>query len=450
MSRGGVLARLAVVGAPALVAAVVTPSAAQVASTPATPIAHLVVLTQDQHSFDNYFGARSGVDGIPVETCLPVHLGSATPCARPVPRTSTQARPTLDPSALAEQTAWDDGRMDGFVQAQTTSVLDGAAALGYYPPEQLPILTELANGGVLFDRWFAALPGGSVNNRLFAVSAAATPDRREVPVGGWPDLPLIFDRLQAGGVSWRVYVENYDPALTLATADSSSRRIGQLARVPMLAMARYQQPGLREHIVGLNQYYADLADGRLPAVSWVVTTASTERSPRDPRIGQRVVSSMANALIASSAWPSAAFLLTYDSSGGWYDHVPPPTVDGARLGFRVPAILISPFAVPGSVETRRFDSASVLRFIETNWALPALTGRDATAPDLAIAFRFDQPPRAATLLTAAGTGAPAERLNNVLLYAAYLLLSLAGLGAIAWAWHGSRPSALSGRQPGTP
>lgn len=426
----------------ALLGSLVAPAPVLAATGPTTPIKHLVVMTQDQHSFDNYFGARAGVDGIPAGICLPIHPGSATPCVEPSPRKATESRPSLDASALAESVAYDKGRMDGFVQAQTTIVKDGAVAMGYYPPDQLPILTDLANGGVLFDHWFAALPGGSISNRLFAVSAVATPDTAEVPASGWPDMTLIFDRLQAAGVSWRIYVENYAPSLTASTADASARRSGQVARVPMLAMSRYENSSaLMSHIVNLSQYYADLHDGTLPAVSWIVTTASTERSPRDPRVGQRVVSSTVNALIGSSAWPSSAFLLTYDSSGGWYDHVVPPTVDGTLLGLRVPGILISPYAVPGSVNHEQMDSASVLRFIETNWSVPALNGRDAAATNLASAFHFDQPPRAATLLTAADPSPPITQPNRAILYSAYILLAAAALSIVGWAWRGSRENA---------
>jgi phospholipase C len=325
------------------------------------------------------------------------------------------------------------GRMDGFVQAQTTPHLNGKGAMGYYLPTDLPVATQLADHGVLFDRWFSSVPGGTIANRLFAVSGTAVPDTDRVPAAGWPDLPLIFDRLQAAGVSWKVYVEHYEPALTVKTAGPKALRGGQVARVPLLALTRYEKNAdLASHVVGLDTYFSDLATGVLPAVSWIVTTSSSERAPAEPLLGQREVRNVVNALGGSSAWPSSAFLLSYDSSGGWYDHVAPPVEQGAVLGLRVPALLISPYATPGIVNHLQFDSASVLRFIETNWSVPPLTSRDANATDLGLALSFGRTPHPATIV---GTSAGRPHVpvpNRQILYGVYLM-ALAGVGAVvAW------------------
>jgi phospholipase C len=404
-----------------------------------TPIRHLIVMTQDQHSFDNYFGTRSGVDGIPHGICEPATTQSSTPCVAPFSLTASGLKPTLLATATAQQASVDGGRMDGFVRAQTAPRVNGKSSMGYYLPSDLPAITELADHGVLFDHWFSSVPGGTITNRLFAISATVVPDTNQVPASGWADLPVIFDRLQAAGVSWKIYVENYEPALTVNTADTKARRGGQLARVPLLALSRYEtNPALMAHIADLETYYSDLATGSLPAVSWIVTTASTERSPADPQIGQRVARNVVNALGESSAWPNSAFLLSYDSSGGWYDHVAPPTEDGAVLGLRVPALLISPYATPGLVSHTQFDSASVLRFIETNWSLAPLTSRDRDATDLGTAFSFGPTPRAATIL-GTSTNGPLPRIpNRHVIYGIYLLAALAVAGVVAWAAIGGR------------
>jgi len=145
-------------------------------------------------------------------------------------------RPNLNATAADQQVSVANGRMDGFVQAQTTPHTNGKGAMGYYLPADLPVMTQLADQGVLFDHWFSSVPGGTIANRLFAVSGAAVPDTDQVPAAGWPDLPVIFDRLQAAGVSWKVYVEHYEPALTIKTAGPKARRGGQVARVPLLAL----------------------------------------------------------------------------------------------------------------------------------------------------------------------------------------------------------------------
>jgi phospholipase C len=426
-SAAAAAAALVIVGLSAQGGGAATPAAAR------TPIRHLIVMTQDQRSFDNYFGMRAGVDGIPDGVCLPVKTGSKTPCVAPFPLKGSGIKPNLRATAAAQQVSVAKGRMDGFVQAQTTPHSNGKDAMGYYLPTDLPIATQLADHGVLFDRWFSSVPGSTIANRLFAVSGTAVPDTDQVPAAGWPDRPLIFDRLQAAGVSWKVYVEHYEPALTVKTAGPKARRGGQVARVPLLALTRYEKsPDLASHVVGLDTYFSDLATGVLPAVSWIVTTSSTERAPGEPLLGQREVRNVVNALGGSSAWPSSAFLLSYDSSGGWFDHVAPPIEQGAVLGLRVPALLISPYATPGIVNHLQFDSASVLRFIETNWSVPPLTSRDANATDLGLALSFRGTTHPATIV---GTSAGRPHVpvpNRLTIYGVYLM-ALAGVGVVvAW------------------
>lgn len=433
-SAAAALAALVIVGLSAQGGGATTGAAAR------TPIRHLVVMTQDQRSFDNYFGMRAGVDGISGGICVPVKVGSSTPCVAPFPLEGSGLRPNLRATAAAQQVSVANGRMDGFVLAQTTPHINGKGAMGYYQPTDLPVATQLADQGVLFDRWFSSVPGGTIANRLFAVSGAAVPDIDQVPAAGWPNLPLIFDRLQAAGVSWKVYVERYEPALTITTAGPKARRGGQVARVPLLAMTRYEKNAdLASHVVDLDTYFSDLAAGALPAVSWIVTTSSTERAPGEPQLGQRVVRNVVNALGGSSAWPSSAFFLSYDSSGGWYDHVAPPTEHGAVLGLRVPALMISPYATPGTVNHRQFDSASVLRFIETNWSVAPLTSRDASAADLGTAMSFGRTPYPATIVGTTGGRPQAPIPNRLIIYGVYLMALVAVGAVVAWvAWRSRR------------
>ena len=417
-------------------------------STARTPIRHLVVMIQDGHSFDNYFGTRNRVDGIPVGVCVPAKAGSSRPCVAPFPLKGSGLTPTLHPTAAAQRTSVADGRMDGFVKAQTTPHNNGKGAMGYYRPTDVPLLTQLADQGVLFDRWFSSVPGGSIANGLFAVSGKALPDVDRVPAAGWPDLPVIFDRLQAAGVSWKVYVEKYQPTLTVKAARPSALLHGQVARVPLLALSRYQHSKeLASHVADLSTYFSDLSTGALPAVSWVVTTSSSERPPANPLGGQREVRNVVNALGGSSAWPSSALLLTYASSGGWYDHIAPPTVQGAVLGLRVPSLLISPWATPGIVDHVQFDHASVLRFIETNWSVAPLTSRDAHATDLATAMSFGRKPHPATIVGASGDGPHPPVPNRLIIYGVYLLAFLAVGVVVAWAAHGDRQLAAADASP---
>lgn len=416
---------------PAATASPVTPTSHQ----PTMPIQHLVVAMQDQHSFDNYFATRAGVDGIPRGVCVPLRAGSPHPCVAPSPIDATSY--TWEPlraTRMTQKIAVDGGRMDGFIRAQASRASDGRTAMGYYRPTDVPTLTALADRGVLFDHWFSSVPGGSIQNRLFAITARSTTDQTSVPAAGWPDLPTIFDRLEAARVSWRIYIQNYEPALTVATAGARQREGGQLARVPVLSMPRFlADPRLRAHVVDLSQYYRDLATGSLPAVSYVVSTSATEHPPQNPARGQTFVRGLVNALIASSAWSSSAFLLEYDSSGGWYDHVAPPTIDGAQLGLRVPALLISPYVVPGTVDHTPYDGAAVLRFIERNWSLSPLSQRDRDAADLTPAFAFTRTPRAPELIAVPGSETQVKQPRSGTLYAGYLAAIFAVMAVVVWA-----------------
>jgi hypothetical protein len=210
--------------------------------------------------------------------------------------------------------------------------------------------------------------------------------------------PSIFDRLQAAGVTWKIYIENYDGAVNID--DPAALRRIQLARAPVLANPGFvkefvDNPAMKGHVADLSHYYDDLAKGQLPAVSYIVPSGSSEHPPSKLHSGPLLVNRLIGALERSSAWPQSAFLLSYDDAGGFYDHVVPPTAGGSSLGFRVPALLVSPFAPVGKVNHTTLETASIPGFIEDNWNLAPLTTRDASAGRLTTAFDFKQPPRRA-------------------------------------------------------
>jgi phospholipase C len=239
---------------------------------------------------------------------------------------------------------------------------------------------------------------------------------------------VIFDRLSAAGVSWRIYVQNYEPALTIQTAATKQRLGGQLARVPLLALPRYlRNSDLMSHIVDLDQYYRDLEAGHLPAVSYIVSTSATEQAPRDPVKGHQLMRAVLNNLLASSAWPSSALLVQWDSSGGWFDHVPPPVLHGAPTGLRVPAFLVSPFVRAGTINHQQFDAASTLKLIETTFGLSPLAARDRDARDPAGVMDLRRRASRPALVGVAGD-APVLQPDRKTLILGYLVaLAVAGL-----------------------
>jgi phospholipase C len=402
---------------------------------PTTPIRHLVVLMQENHSFDNYFGTYPGANGLPAGTCLPKSIeDAALGCARPA---HVGGRAVLglgsDPLLFANQ--FHGGKMDGFVAAYRVGRGLGGLPnpLGYYDARDLPYAWNLADEYVLFDRFFSSARGGSVWNHLFAISA--TPGNRsvdELPRAGYPNTTTIFDRLERAGIPWRFYVKDYDPTHTIDNPNPGSRT-SQLLQVPLLAMPRFiRSPRLASRIVDMQQFYRDAQAGRLPAVSYIAPGGLSEHPPGKLIAGQTFVRTIVNELMRGPEWSSTAFVLTYDSWGGWYDHVPPPTVDRYGYGFRVPTLLVSPYAKRGAIDHATLDFTSILRFIEDNWRLAPLAQRDASAGSIASAFDFSAPPRAPDFVSASRSVTRLSSVHTRVVYWAYggaVLLALAVLAA---------------------
>jgi phospholipase C len=440
------LFRLAAVGA--VVAAVGTsslgvaaPAAAQAGSHRArTPIQHFVFLMQADRSFDNYFSTYPGANGAPAGVCQRLVLKQPqVGCVRPFALHGKKVAALAAGNTVLDN-QYDGGKLDAFVAAYGRQGRDGTDAMGYYDRRDLPYYWSVADQYVLFDSFFASARHGIRTNRSFWVSAAVQPGGADtVGSAGYGGQQTIFDELQAAGVSWKFYVEGYNPKETFRSR-SSGNPASQTARVPLLNYARFvDDPALRSHIVDLSQYYRDLAAGTLPAVSYVASSGSSERSARSIPAGQHLVQRMVTQLMLSSAWRSTALMWSYDGSGGWFDHVPSPRVDGAVLGARVPALLISPYAKQGVVDHTQLDYTSALRFVEDNWSIRPLTSRDRSANSIAGALDLDRPARPAVVI---GTAQPpmGARVNVTIAYLGYALA--AGLAAVLLIAAGYGPSVV--------
>jgi phospholipase C len=367
------------------------------ASVTRTPIKHLISLMQENHTYDNYFGTFPRGNGIPEALCLPVH--PAQPrlgCVKPFHIGDNAVIPRdLDHSEATARRQVHGGRMNGFVSALKLRNQDGRLAMGYYDQRELPYYWNLASEYVLFDRFFSSALGGSFINHVYWVSGSTSPGGDRLRDEGIVDVPTIFDRLEQSGVSWKFYVQNYEPRLTYRTMhEFPGNRASQVIWVPLLNYPRFlDNPRLSRHIVDLQQYFSDLENGTLPAVSYIVPSGPSEHPPSSLTSGQAFTRTLINALLRSSAWKSSAFLLAYDDYGGWYDHVRPPQVDKHGYGLRVPALLVSPFARTGSVDSTTLDFTSILKFIEQNWGVAPLATRDLRAKSIAVGLDFTAPPR---------------------------------------------------------
>jgi phospholipase C len=375
------------------------PAYAAPSNKPNTPIEHFIVLMQENHTFDNYFGTYPGAEGVPAGTCIPVDPfdKTNTDCVEPF-HIGDRPIDDLDHSESTFNLQYNKGKMNGFVYALGQRNQNGALALGYYDDRDLPYYWNLADEYVLFDHMFSSDHGGSFANHMFWVSGQQGGSR--VTSDGYPDVMTIFDKLEERGISWKFYVQNYDPEINYRTSSQvSGNRASQIIWVPVLNMDRFlDDPKLASHIVDLNEYYTDLENGTLPAVAYIAPAGASEHPPGSIRSGQKFVKSLIQALMRSSAWESSAFMFLYDDWGGWYDHVVPPQVDEHGYGMRVPALMVSPYARRGHIESTVLDFTSILKFIEENWNIEPLAERDAKANNFLSAFDFTQVPRSAAFV----------------------------------------------------
>ena len=430
----GVLLGLALLTAPAAWA-----DGAEEGPQPNTPIKHFMVLMQENHTFDNYFGTYPGADGIDLDTCMPVNpFEEDGECVKPF-RIGDLPIGELDHSSKTHALQYNGGRMDGFVYAQNLRNVDGKQAMGYYDGRDLPYYWYLVDEYVLFDRFFSSAAGGSVWNHNYWVMAQAGNVKNTVPLEGYgDDILTIFDRLEEKGISWKFYVQNYDPRITYRTLRYKEKWSPQIIWVPLLNFPRFvDNPELFRHIVPLDEYFTDLQNGTLPAVAYMVPSGASEQPPGSIRAGQRFVRSLIQALMRSEYWYDSAFLVTYDDWGGWYDHVPPPKVDEYGYGFRVPAFMVSAYAKRGYIDSTTLDFASIPKFIEENWGLEPLAERDAKANSIINAFDFSQPPRQPRFISAVrDTGEVKPEPRRSVIYTAYgTALVVAGLIIGAAEWH---------------
>lgn len=402
--------------------------AADPSTTTTTPVKHFVTVMQEMRSFDSYFGTYPGADGIPDDVCMPAPPASGDPCVEPFAIGNQRSRRLQDDRAtFAAQYA--NGAMNGFVTAQSTRGVTNPLPMAHYDGNQLPYYWSLARNYVLFDRYFSSAGAGSAANHLFWV-AATSGGSTSVPTGS-VDLTTIFDRLQDKGVSWKFYVQDYDPSVTGRTAAAGST---QVERVPLLGMSRFlDDPELARHIVPIDEYYDDLGRDELPAVAYIVPSGSSETPPASVTNGQAFVRNLVAGLKRSRAWSSSALMLSYADWGGWYDHVAPPQIDDVGLGFRVPALLVSPFARRGAIDHTQLEHSSIPAFIEANWGLAPLATRDRAATGLAGALDFTQRPRIPQLGLESGRSTAVEAGEVGIIYPAYGGAALLGAAVVVFA-----------------
>ncbi len=420
-------------------------------------IRHVIVIMQENRSFDSYFGTFPGADGIRMRkgrpvVCVPNGIGG---CVRPF-HDSRDVNSGGAHGPVAGIRAVDGGRMDGFIRVSYRALIPRCrkrpsgkgcrhlrrpGVMGYHDARELGNYWKYAKTYVLADHMFEPNWGWSLPVHLWLVSGWSARCRRPVeartcksnlegptngpsstlrrhphgPIYGWTDLTYL---LHAHRVSWAYYVTRgaapdcaTGPIRCYASLRGASTP-GMWNPLPNFVTVRWnRQVG---NVRPLFRFYAAARGGKLPAVAWIMPNLATSEHPGSSiRAGEAWATRLVNAVMRSPDWRSSAIFLAWDDWGGFYDHVRPPRVDANGYGLRVPALLISPYARKGRIDHQTLSFDAYLKFIEDVFLRgarldPRTDGRPDPRPtvrervpllgDLAKEFDFDERPRPPLIL----------------------------------------------------
>jgi phospholipase C len=368
-------------------------------------IDHILVLMMENHTYDNYLGMLGrgrgekprgdgftiGPDGRPTAT-NPTSDGQVQHAFHMPTTCQLIGQPSQEWAVSHNQ--FDGGRNDGFVKSTS-----GPVAMGYWTGADLPWSSSLATIFPLADRWFAPLLGQTYPNRRYLLAATSMgmvddvlPEIIVPPPNG-----TIFDHLDAHQIPWRNYYSTFPASSYLYLGDA-----------------------IRNHpsVVPIDQFFADAKSDSLPGFAIIDPNWGTNsgENPQNIVHAEVFAASVVQAVMDSPAWPRTLLVWTFDEGGGYFDHVPPPAAVApddvpplqlpwyngfAQYGFRVPAVVVSPWSRPDHVTNVVHDHTSILAMVERKWNLPALTRRDAAAHDLSDFLdlnrrSFAKPPTLAT------------------------------------------------------
>jgi phospholipase C len=424
-------------------------------------IKHVIIVMQENRSFDSYFGTYPGADGIPMKNgvptvCLPDPKGG---CTRPYHNTAdvNAGGPHAEGNAVADVHG---GAMNGFIKQSgaakaacsnpnNPACRAGAVpdVMGYHTAAEIPNYWAYARNFVLADHMFEPVNSWSLPDHLYMVSAwsarcnSPSPMSCKNNIGGpydvtkfdqavkkeiasgqtsidlaWTDITWLF---YLHHVSWAYYVQSgtqpdcaNSAAQDCAPVRQSSTTPGIWNPLPLFSDVRADHQV--HNVQDLQGYYAAARAGTLPAVSWITPSgANSEHPPASVHQGQAYVTSIVNAAMKSPDWNSTAMFVSWDDWGGFYDHVVPPAADQNGYGLRVPSLLISPYARQGYVDHQTLSSDAYLKFIEDDFLggarlNPRTDGRPDPRPDvrenlpvlgnITAEFNFSQAPRRPLLL----------------------------------------------------
>ncbi len=416
-------------------------------------IRHVIIIMQENRSFDNYFGTYPHADGIPGldgnrghVPCLPTGHGT---CVKPFHdrRNINHGGPHYSGNAFSDI---DHGKMDGFVEEQEKGlktchracrVVPPHDVMGYHTGKELPNYWTYARDFVLQDHMFEPNLSWSLPAHLYMVSewsAHCTSKKpsscksaindpgsppgfgrhpgKKRPIYAWTDLTYLLHKHH---IQWRYYIfKGIEPDCESDTS-LTCRPVTQGPRTasiwnPLLYFETVHTDHQTGNIQSLNKFFSAAHRGTLPAVSWIVPNGLVSEHPPSPiSPGQTYVTGLINTIMQSPDWKSTAIFLSWDDWSGFYDNVDPPRVDGEGYGLRVPGLLISPYARKGFIDGQTLSFDAYVKFIEDDFMggqriNPKTDGRPDPRPDvrekadqlgnLIADFNFHQRPRKPVLL----------------------------------------------------
>ncbi len=386
------------------------------------PITHVVIIEKENHSFDNIFGRLPGVDGT---------TEAITSSGKVVDLVHTPDHTLLDlaHAGAAAAFAVDQGHMDRFGDL-AGALQDGRnIADSQYRASDIPNYWRYARHFTVDDHFFATILGPSFPNHLVTIAASSANtidnprgqthhawgcdggpysvvDAIDPATGGHYltkpcfDIPTLADTMGKAHVSWKYYAPGLYKSGYVWSSFDAIRHI------------RYSNLW-KTNVVPETSFKTDVKTGRLPAVSWLVTSEEqSEHPPYSMCVGENWSVDQINAVARSKKyWKNTLIILTWDDFGGFYDHVAPPVRDYISLGPRVPTVMISAFARPHYVDHHVLEFDSILRFIEDDFSLPSLTARDRTAPSIITSLNISQHPLAPLILKARTCPASARKIH---------------------------------------
>jgi phospholipase C len=401
---------------------VTTPIAGWIGPSPSVPTAfgpdsthlqHVITVVMENRDYDNYFGTYCQTlgpycsttgNGLPAGLCV-VNIPSlpSSGCTKPFNLTAADMNitPDLNHDWVSGLTAWDDGKMDGFYQAENR----GSLPFGHYNGSTIPIYWDMAEQYAIGDDMFAANLSYSLPNHWYLIAGQApnitqhsklrdTNDRLTY-LSQANNTSTIQDVLNGTSVSWKYYDYNLSTrAAAIGTVHYTGPDSAYDYWNPMASRAESYTPTYNSHFATRASLLTDLANGTLPNISWVIPVPNASDHPGyNETPGESWVAQLVDSVETSRYWGTTAIFVVWDDYGGWYDNVAPPRVMTKLLSFRSPILVISPYARENYISHQFVDFFSLLRFVEWQFNLGCVTALDCTAPLPFGFFDFNQTAR---------------------------------------------------------